>query len=54
MSDLLLTFQLVCYGVGFVSASLNIASFVRGWLGSDVPTHLKMPVDEPNWRTEHA
>jgi len=31
MSTLLLTTQIVCYGVGIVSASLNIASFVRRW-----------------------
>ena len=54
MSDLLLTVQLVCYGVGIVSASLNIASFVRGWLSSDAPAALKIPAEEPNWRTEHA
>jgi hypothetical protein len=29
MNTLLITTQLVCYGVGIVSASLNIASFVR-------------------------
>jgi hypothetical protein len=29
MNTLLLTSQLVCYGVGIVSASLNIALFVR-------------------------
>ena len=29
MNTLLLTTQIVCYGVGFVSASLNIARFVR-------------------------
>jgi hypothetical protein len=29
MNTLLLTSQLVCYGVGIVSASLNIAIFVR-------------------------
>jgi hypothetical protein len=29
MNTLLLTSQLVCYGVGIVSASLNIAMFVR-------------------------
>ena len=29
MNTLLLTSQIVCYGVGIVSASLNIATFVR-------------------------
>jgi hypothetical protein len=29
MNTLLITTQIVCYGVGIVSASLNIASFVR-------------------------
>ena len=29
MNTLLLTTQIVCYGVGLVSASLNIAGFVR-------------------------
>ena len=29
MSTLLITTQIVCYGVGIVSASLNIATFVR-------------------------
>jgi hypothetical protein len=29
MNTLLLTTQIVCYGVGIVSASLNIARFVR-------------------------
>jgi hypothetical protein len=29
MNTLLLTSQIVCYGVGIVSASLNIARFVR-------------------------
>lgn len=29
MNTLLFTTQIVCYGVGIVSASLNIASFVR-------------------------
>ena len=34
MNTLLITSQIVCYGVGIVSASLNIATFVRrrgGW-----------------------
>lgn len=31
MNTFLLTAQLVCYGVGIVSASLNIASVVRRW-----------------------
>ena len=31
MNTLLLTTQIVCYGVGIVSASLNIASVVRRW-----------------------
>ena len=29
MNTILLTSQIVCYGVGIVSASLNIARFVR-------------------------
>ena len=29
MNTLLFTSQIVCYGVGIVSASLNIATFVR-------------------------
>ena len=29
MNTLLITTQIVCYGVGLVSASLNIATFVR-------------------------
>lgn len=29
MNTLFLTTQIVCYGVGIVSASLNIAGFVR-------------------------
>jgi len=29
MNTLFLTTQIVCYGVGILSASLNIASFVR-------------------------
>lgn len=29
MNTLLVTTQIVCYGVGIVSASLNIATFVR-------------------------
>jgi hypothetical protein len=29
MNTFLLTTQIVCYGVGIVSASLNIARFVR-------------------------
>jgi hypothetical protein len=29
MNTLLITAQIVCYGVGIVSASLNIATFVR-------------------------
>jgi hypothetical protein len=29
MNTLLITTQIVCYGVGIVSASLNIAGFVR-------------------------
>ena len=29
MNSLLITTQIVCYGVGIVSASLNIATFVR-------------------------
>jgi hypothetical protein len=29
MNTLLITTQIVCYSVGIVSASLNIASFVR-------------------------
>lgn len=29
METLILTTQVVCYGVGIVSASLNIAGFVR-------------------------
>lgn len=31
MDTVLLTTQILCYGVGIVSASLNIASFVRAW-----------------------
>ena len=31
MSTLLFTTQFVCYGVGIVSASLNIMNIVRGW-----------------------
>jgi hypothetical protein len=31
MNTLLLTAQIVCYGVGIVSASLNIAHVVRRW-----------------------
>jgi hypothetical protein len=31
MSTLLITSQIVFYGVGIVSASLNIASFARRW-----------------------
>jgi hypothetical protein len=31
MNTFLLTAQIVCYGVGIVSASLNIASVVRRW-----------------------
>ena len=31
MSTFLLTAQIVCYGVGIVSASLNIAHVVRRW-----------------------
>ena len=31
MNTFLLTTQIVCYGVGIVSASLNIASVVRRW-----------------------
>ena len=31
MNTLLLTTQIVCYGVGIVSASLNIAHVVRRW-----------------------
>ncbi|MET0192316.1 MAG: hypothetical protein ABW200_02975 [Hyphomicrobiaceae bacterium] len=29
MNTLLITTQIVCYSVGIISASLNIASFVR-------------------------
>jgi hypothetical protein len=29
MNTLLITTQIMCYGVGIVSASLNIATFVR-------------------------
>lgn len=29
MNTILLTSQIVCYGVGIVSASLNIAMFIR-------------------------
>ena len=29
MNTLMITTQIVCYGVGIVSASLNIATFVR-------------------------
>ena len=29
MNTLLITTQIVCYGVGIVSASVNIATFVR-------------------------
>ena len=29
MNTLLITTQIVCYGVGIVSASLNIATFMR-------------------------
>jgi hypothetical protein len=29
MNTLLITTQIVCYGVGIVSASLNIVSFMR-------------------------
>ena len=29
MNTLLITAQIMCYGVGIVSASLNIATFVR-------------------------
>ena len=29
MNTLLITSQILCYGVGIVSASLNIAAFVR-------------------------
>ena len=29
MNTVLITTQIVCYGVGIVSASLNIATFVR-------------------------
>jgi hypothetical protein len=29
MNTLLITTQIVCYGVGLVSASLNVATFVR-------------------------
>jgi hypothetical protein len=32
MNTLMITTQIVCYGVGIVSASLNIATFVR-WRG---------------------
>jgi hypothetical protein len=31
MNTFLLTTQIVCYGVGIVSASLNIAHVVRQW-----------------------
>ena len=31
MNTLLLTAQIVCYGVGIVSASLNIAHVMRRW-----------------------
>lgn len=31
MNTILLTTQMVCYGVGIVSASLNIVSSVRRW-----------------------
>jgi hypothetical protein len=31
MNTFLFTAQIVCYGVGILSASLNIASVVRRW-----------------------
>ena len=38
MDTVLLTTQILCYGVGIVSASLNIASFVRA-LACQVAPH---------------
>jgi hypothetical protein len=34
MNTLLITTQIMCYGIGIVSASLNIATFVRRRLHS--------------------
>lgn len=31
MNTLLITTQIMCYGIGIVSASLNIATFIRRW-----------------------
>lgn len=59
MSTLLITVQIVCYALGIVSASLNIASFVRGWRAFEDPVdwpdptgwQLPVPPDEPgSWR----
>ena len=56
MDTFLLTSQIVCYGVSIVSASFNIARFVRhrrsrsrrglGWRLSSVRTALANPLDQ--------
>jgi hypothetical protein len=47
MSTFLATMQIVCYGIGIVSASLNIASLVRRWNVTGAPCDSDEPCDWP-------
>jgi hypothetical protein len=47
MSTLLFTIQVLCYAVGIVSATLNIAGFVRRWRAAEAPFEGDGPGDWP-------
>jgi hypothetical protein len=43
MSTFLVIAQVLCYGIGIVSAGLNIVRFARSWRA------MSAPFDDPNW-----
>jgi len=47
MSTLLFTIQIACYAFGIVSATLNIAGFVRRWRAIEAPFESDEPGDWP-------
>jgi hypothetical protein len=47
MSTFFTTIQVLCYGLGIVSASLNIASLMRRWRAMEAPFDCDRPGDWP-------
>ena len=47
MSTFLATLQILCYGIGIVSTSLNIASLVRRWHAMGATFDSDEPCDWP-------